>query len=174
MATNNHQHILNLYRCSKPSSRRQPPRVTKNPHPQRSPSATRCNHTRKCTWNHSISLWIHSQAREIVGRSLFSSQWCQECQMSKSEAMELTPSIYRASQRNRVVALFVGWPDATTGRCPASGLVSPVTRWSLCIAPLNIVRSILTVISQLRDHLSNDRTHCLTNRTLNHRESDRV
>ena len=55
MATNNHQLVPILLRCSKPSRWRQPPRVTRKPQPNRSPSATRCNHSSKCTWNHSQS-----------------------------------------------------------------------------------------------------------------------
>jgi hypothetical protein len=47
-AMNNHQHVPKLLHCSKPS-RRQPPRVTKNLQPQRSSSASRCNHSSKCT-----------------------------------------------------------------------------------------------------------------------------
>jgi hypothetical protein len=67
-ATNNHQQVPDLHRCSKPSRWRQPPRVTKNLQPQRSPNATRYNHSSKCTWNHSISLWIRNQVREMSGR----------------------------------------------------------------------------------------------------------
>jgi hypothetical protein len=52
-AMNNHQHVPMLLCCSKPSRWRQPPRVTRILQPQRSPSATRCNHSSKCTWNHS-------------------------------------------------------------------------------------------------------------------------
>jgi hypothetical protein len=46
----------------------QPPRVIRIPQLKQTLSTTRCNHSSKCTWNHSISLWISNQAREISGR----------------------------------------------------------------------------------------------------------
>jgi len=55
MATSNHQLMSILLRCSKPSRWRQLPRVTRKPQLKRSPSATRCNHSSKYTWNHSQS-----------------------------------------------------------------------------------------------------------------------
>jgi hypothetical protein len=77
-ATNNHQHVADLHRCSKPSRWWQLSRVTRNLQPQRSPSATRCNHSSKYTYNHSISLWIRNQAREMSGR-----EFAQLTRMSK-------------------------------------------------------------------------------------------
>jgi hypothetical protein len=67
-AMNNHQQVLDLHRYFKPSRWRQPPRVTRNLQPQRSLNATRYNHLSKCTWNHSISLWIRNQVREMSER----------------------------------------------------------------------------------------------------------
>jgi len=55
VATNNHQLVPILLRCSKLSRWRQPPRVTRKPQQERSPSATRCNHSSKCTRNLSQS-----------------------------------------------------------------------------------------------------------------------
>jgi len=55
IATNNHQPVLMLLCCSKPSRWRQPQRVTRKSQPKRSPSAIRCNHSSKYTWNHSQS-----------------------------------------------------------------------------------------------------------------------
>ena len=67
---NNHQHISKLLRCSKPSKWRQPSRETRNPQPQRSPSATRCNHSSKCTMNHSQSHYDNESMMEMSGRCL--------------------------------------------------------------------------------------------------------
>ena len=64
MAMNNHQLVPILLRCSKLSRWRQPPRVTRKPQLERSPSATRCNHSSKCTWNHFQSM------KEMSGRCL--------------------------------------------------------------------------------------------------------
>jgi hypothetical protein len=69
-ATNNHQHVPKLLRCSKPSRWRQPPRVIRNPQPQRSPSATKCNHSSKCTWNHSQSQYDDKSMMEMSERCL--------------------------------------------------------------------------------------------------------
>jgi hypothetical protein len=60
--------MSDLHRCSKPSRWRQPPRVTGIPQLNRSPSATRCKLTSKYTWDHSISLWISNQVREMSER----------------------------------------------------------------------------------------------------------
>jgi hypothetical protein len=83
-------------------------------------------------------------------------------------------TIYRAPQWNRIVALRRRDWTRLTGRTPASGRLRPISPGRPHVTPLNLVRSISTVISQSRDHLSNDRTHCSTDRTLNHRESDQV
>jgi hypothetical protein len=69
-ATNNHQHVPKLLCCSKLSRWWQPPRVIRNPQPQRSPSATRCNHSSKCTWNHSQSHYDDESRMEMSGRCL--------------------------------------------------------------------------------------------------------
>ena len=55
MTKNNHQLVPLLLRCSKPSRWRQPPILTRKSQPNRFPSTTRCNHSSKCTWNHSQS-----------------------------------------------------------------------------------------------------------------------
>ena len=69
MAMNNHQLVPMLFRCSKSSRWRQPPRVTRNLQP-RSPSATKDNHSRKCTWNYSQSHKDQESMKEMSGRCL--------------------------------------------------------------------------------------------------------
>ena len=70
MATNNHQLMPMLLHCSNLSRWRQPPTVIRNPQPQRSPSATRCNHSSKCTRNHSQSHYDDESMIEMSGRCL--------------------------------------------------------------------------------------------------------
>jgi hypothetical protein len=60
-----------LFHCSKPSRWQQPPRVTRNLQPQLSPSATRCNHSSKCTRKHSQSHYDDELMIEMSGRYLF-------------------------------------------------------------------------------------------------------
>jgi len=67
---NNHQVMQMLLHYSKSSRWRQPPRVTRKPQLKRSPSATRCNHSCKCTWNHSQSHYDYESMMEISGRCL--------------------------------------------------------------------------------------------------------
>jgi hypothetical protein len=67
-ATNNHRHVLDLHRCSKPSRWRQPLRETRIPQQKNTQVPTRCKLTSKCTWYHSISLWLGKQAREMSVR----------------------------------------------------------------------------------------------------------
>jgi hypothetical protein len=69
-ATNNHQYVSNLYHCSKPSTWRQPPKVTRTLQPQRSPSATRCNHSSKYTRNHSQSHFDNESRIELSRKCL--------------------------------------------------------------------------------------------------------
>jgi hypothetical protein len=76
VAMNNHQLVPILLRCSKPSRRRQPPRVTRKLQQEWSPSATRCNHSSKCTLDHSQLTWMQNQARDWVGEVWLSSQGC--------------------------------------------------------------------------------------------------
>jgi len=70
LATNYHQHVSKLLRCFKPSRWWQPPRVTRNPQPPRSPSATRCNHSSKYTRNHSQSHYDNESMMEMSMRCL--------------------------------------------------------------------------------------------------------
>jgi hypothetical protein len=60
--------VPDLHRCSKPSRWRQPPRETRILQQMNTQVPTRCKLTRKCTWDHSISLWLGKQAREMSGR----------------------------------------------------------------------------------------------------------
>ena len=70
-AGDNHQPPLNDPRCSKPSRWRQPPRETSESRSEtRIPSATRCNHSSKCTWNHSQSHYDEESMMEMSGRAL--------------------------------------------------------------------------------------------------------
>ena len=69
-AMNNHQHVPKLLCCSKPSRWWQPPSEIRNPYPQRSPSATRCNHSSKYIWNHSQSHYDDESMMEMSGRCL--------------------------------------------------------------------------------------------------------
>ena len=69
-ATNNHQLMPKLLRCSKTSRWRQLLRETRNPQPQRSPNATRCNHSSKCTWNRSQSHYDDKSMMEMSERYL--------------------------------------------------------------------------------------------------------
>jgi hypothetical protein len=70
MATNNHQLVPMLLRYSKLSRWQQPPRVTRTLQPQRSPSATRCNHSSKCTRNYSRSHYDDELTMEMSERCL--------------------------------------------------------------------------------------------------------
>jgi hypothetical protein len=70
MAMNNHQLVLMLLCCSKPSRWWQPPRVTRNPQPQRSPCATRCIHSSKCNRNHSQSHYDDESMMKMSERCL--------------------------------------------------------------------------------------------------------
>jgi hypothetical protein len=67
---NNHQHATKLLRCSKPSRWQRPRREIRNPQPQRSPNAIRCNHSSKCTWNPSQSHYDDESKVEMSGRCL--------------------------------------------------------------------------------------------------------
>ena len=87
-ATNNHQHMLKLLCCFKPSRWQQSPRETRNPQPQRSSSATRCNHSSKCTLDHSQLTWMMNQSREWVGRLRLSSQGCMDDQNIQESELE--------------------------------------------------------------------------------------
>jgi hypothetical protein len=62
--------MSDFHHCFKPSRWRQPPRVTRNPQPQQSPSATRCNHSSKCTRSHSQSHFDDESRMEMSGRCL--------------------------------------------------------------------------------------------------------
>ena len=120
-AMNNHQHMPDLHRCSKPSRWRQPPRETRNPQPQRSPSATRCNHSSKCTKNHSQSHLDDKLRMEMSGRCLL--------RLTKMSSM----SKFQESEPQAGYGLFIehlgskscwdveGATDALIGRCPAFG-----------------------------------------------------
>jgi hypothetical protein len=102
VAKNNHQLLPQLLCCSKPSRWRQPPKVTRIPQLKRSPSATRYKLTNKCTWNHSILLWIHNQAREISRREyaqlkrMLSISKCQESSPRAGQQLFICPQTNRA------------------------------------------------------------------------------
>ena len=96
MATNNYQLVLNLLCCSKSSRWWQPPKETRNPQPQRSPSATRWNHSSKCTWNHSQSHYDDESIVEMNRRCLPSSQGCITGENVEESEPKPCPSIYRA------------------------------------------------------------------------------
>jgi hypothetical protein len=70
IATNNHQLMPMPLYYSKLSRWRQPPRVTRKLQPQRSPSATRCNHSSKCSRNHSQSHFDDESTEKMSGRGL--------------------------------------------------------------------------------------------------------
>jgi hypothetical protein len=94
---NNHQLVPILLRCSKPSRWWQPPRVTRNLQPQRSPSATRCNHSSKCIRNHSQSHCDDESMTEINESGLLrltrmsSMSKCQESEPQASHALFIDP-----------------------------------------------------------------------------------
>jgi hypothetical protein len=106
---NNHQHMSDLHRCSKPSRWRQPPRVTRTPQPQRSPSATRCNHSSKCTRNDFQSHFDDESRMEMSGRCLLrltrmsSMSKCQE-----GEPWSRANTIYRALKEIEPLGSVVG------------------------------------------------------------------
>ena len=96
-ATNNHQHMPKLLRCSKMSRWQQPPRQTRNLQPQLSPSATRCNHSSKYTWNHSQSHYDDESMMEMSGRCLLrltrmsSMSKCQESEPQAGQELFIGP-----------------------------------------------------------------------------------
>jgi hypothetical protein len=108
-ATNNHQHVLDLHRCSKPSRWRQPPRVIRTLQPQQSSSVTRCNHSSKCTRNHSQSHFNDESRMEMSGSCLLrltkmsSISKCQE-----GEPWSRLNTIYRALKEIEPLGLVVG------------------------------------------------------------------
>jgi hypothetical protein len=133
---NNHQYVPKLLRCSKPSRWRQPPRVTRNPQPQWSPSATRCNHSNKCTWNYSQSHYDDESMMEMSGRCFLrltrmsSMSKCQESepQVDQTLFIDVPKRIEPLEPRWGVLrsdrTRWSGWPDAPN---PASGRGSHAT-----------------------------------------------
>jgi hypothetical protein len=113
----NHQHVPDLHRCSKTSRLRQRPRVTKNPHPQRSPSATRCNHSSKCTKNHSQSHFNDESRMKISVRCLF--RLTRMSSISKYQEGELQAGtfLFIDPKDQRAVGQFgvIGRTDRTQG-----------------------------------------------------------
>jgi hypothetical protein len=88
-----------LLRCSKPSRWRQPPRVTRKSQQEQSPSATKCNHSSKYTWNHSISLWMHNQERGEWERFASAHMDVSMIKISKRVSPIRPTSIYRAPNK---------------------------------------------------------------------------
>jgi hypothetical protein len=70
MAKNNHQLLPTPPSCSKPSRWRQPPREIKIPQQINEQVPTRCNLTMQMHLDHSISLRIWKEAREMSGRGV--------------------------------------------------------------------------------------------------------
>ena len=105
MATNNHQLMPKLLRSSKPSRWWQTPRVTRNPQPQRSPSATRCNHLSKCTRNHSQSHYDDESMMETSGRCLL--------RLTRMSSM----SKYQESEPQAGQTLFIDTPNEIEPLC---------------------------------------------------------
>jgi hypothetical protein len=93
--TNNHQHVSVLHRCSKPSRWQQPPRVTRKPQPQQSPSVTRYNHSSKYTRNHSQSHFDDESRMEMSERCLLRLTRMSSLSKCQERAPSQPWSIYR-------------------------------------------------------------------------------
>jgi hypothetical protein len=116
MATNNHQLMPILLCCSKPSRWRQPPRVIRKSWLKRSPSATRCNPSSKCTKDHSQSHYDDQSMEDVSGRCLL--------KLTRMYGLLKCPtSIYRASQRIEPLCPFI-WVTA--------GRLYPPVIWTRC------------------------------------------
>jgi hypothetical protein len=152
-ATNNLQLVPDLLRCSKPSRWWQPPRETRIPQQMNTQVPTRCKLTSKYTWDHSISLWLGKQAREMSGTGC-----AQLKRMLESQNVQERPPqtgqthIYKQSQRIE--------PLGTIGCCLRTDQTHPVKligrgqrpvaptrlpRWTPRVLILNLIRSIVTV-----------------------------
>ena len=92
-ATNNHQHVSKLHRCSKPSRWRQPLREIRNLQPRQSLSVIRYNHSSKCTWNHSQSHYDDESMMKMSGRCFLrlirisSMSKCQESEFQSGQTL---------------------------------------------------------------------------------------
>jgi hypothetical protein len=137
---NNHQHVPDLHRCSKPSRWWQPPRDIRIPQQMNTQVPTRCKLTSKCTWDHSISLWLGKQAREMSGRGC--AQLKGVLEWSTSQAMlqragqhvfidvplriEPLGTRFCCSRADRT--RWSNWPNALVAHYPRAKLDR--TRWS--------------------------------------------
>ena len=153
-ATNNHQHMPKLLYCSKPSRWWQPPREQKNQQPQRSPSATRCNHSSKCTCNLSQSYYDDKSMMEMSGRCLLrltrmsSMSKCQESDPQVGQELYIVPL---GSKSHWELVGMIGLTERTH---PASVRLRPISRCRPHVLPLNVIHSSLTASSQSREYLS--------------------
>ena len=118
--------------CSKPSRWRQPPRETRNPQPQQSPSATRCNHSSKCTWNHYQSHYNDELMIEMSGRCLLG--FTRMSSMSKCQEKHLgaNPQLF-IDVPKQIEPLEPRWGVLRTDRmrtrqCPVADLTPCVPR----------------------------------------------
>jgi hypothetical protein len=68
VAKNKHHSCHNSSTASKPSRWRQSPKITRIPQPKITQVSLRCKLTITMHLDHSISLWISNQAREMSGR----------------------------------------------------------------------------------------------------------
>jgi hypothetical protein len=125
----------NLLRCSKPSRWRQPPRETRIPQQKNTQVPTRYKFTSKCTWDHSISLWLGNQVREISERGCAQLKRMLESQNVQAQALQTGQThIYKQPQRIEPLGTKcccncadqtrrANWPDApqrpvtTDSRC---------------------------------------------------------
>jgi hypothetical protein len=95
-------HLLPLDdpRCTKPSRWRQPPRVISEFYSKtQSPSASRCNHSKQCTWMLSnLTKWWINQAR-WVREEWLGSLGCILIEMTKRVSHGWPTCLYRAPKR---------------------------------------------------------------------------
>jgi hypothetical protein len=147
-----------LLRCSKPSRWWQPPWVIRNLQPQRSPGATRCNHSSKCTWNHSQSHYDDESMIEMSGRCLL--RLTRMLGMSKCQESHLgaDPQLFIEPERNRAVALLRADRTRLTRRTPVFGRLCPVDGWRPRGAPSNHSRPSPMVKSSIAHAISHNWT----------------
>ena len=143
-----------LLHCAKPSRWRQPPGVTRNLQPQRSPSATRCNHSSKCTRNHSQSHYDDESMMEMSGRCLLrltrmsSMSKCQESEPQAGQELYIVPLGSKSHWE------LVDTTELTDQTYPASKWLRLVSRCLPRVLPLNVIRSSLMASSRSREYLS--------------------
>ena len=108
MATNNHQLVIIIFHCSKPSRWWQPPRVIRKPQLKQSPSATRCNHSCKYTWNHSQSHYDDESMKEISERCLIQTHKdVKYVKVPRDTLLGRPYRVFQIPQRNRAVGSLI-------------------------------------------------------------------